>query len=46
MTNTKISNNNPEDESVLGKSVSKGKGTEISQQKLTQNKKVTSRTYY
>ena len=42
MTNTKVSNNNPDKESIIDKSITKAKDNEISNNKTTQNKKVTS----
>ena len=42
MTNTEISNNNPERESIIDKSISNKKTTEISKKNTTQNKKVSS----
>ena len=40
MTNTEISNNNPEKESIINKSNLKIKNKEISKKKTTQNKKI------
>ena len=42
MTNTKVSNNNPDKESIIDKSITKAKDNEISNNKTTQNKKITS----
>ena len=42
MTNTKVSNNNPEKESIINKSITKAKDNEIIKNKAIQNKKVTS----
>ena len=42
MTNTKVSNNNPDKESIIDKSISKAKDNEIIKNKTIQNKKVTS----
>ena len=42
MTNTKISNNNPDKEPIIKKAVTKTKHNEIIKNKTTQNKKVTS----
>ena len=42
MTNTKVSNNNPDKESVINKSITKAKDNEIIKNKAIQNKKVTS----
>ena len=42
MTNTKVSNNNPEKESIINKSITKAKDNEVIKNKTIQNKKVTS----
>ena len=42
MTNTKVSNNNPDKESIINKSITKAKDNEIIKNKTIQNKKVTS----
>ncbi len=42
MTNTKVSNNNPDKESIINKSTLKAKDNEIIKNKAIQNKKVTS----
>ena len=42
MTNTKVSNNNPDKESIINKSITKEKDNEIFENKTTQNKKITS----
>ena len=42
MSNTKLSNNNPEKESIINKSSFKEKDNEIIKNKITQNKKVSS----
>ena len=42
MTNTKVSNNNPDKESIIDKSITKAKDNEISKNKTTQNKEITS----
>ena len=42
MTNTKVSNNNPDKESIINKSIAKTKDSEIIKNKPAQNKKVTS----
>ena len=41
MTNPKVSNNNPDKESIINKSITKTKDNEIIKNKTTQNKKVT-----
>ncbi len=43
MTNTEISNNNPEKELILDKSISDDKTKQISKKNTTQNKKITSK---
>ena len=42
MTNTKVSNNNPDKESIINKSITKAKDNEIAKNKAIQNKKVSS----
>lgn len=42
MTNTKVSNNNPDKESIINKSITKAKDNEIIKNKTIQNKKVNS----
>ena len=42
MTNTKVSNNNPDKESIINKSITKAKDNEVIKNKTIQNKKVTS----
>ena len=42
MSNTKVSNNNPDKESIINKSIVKTKDNEIIKNKTTQNKKITS----
>ena len=42
MTNTKVSNNNPDKESIINKSITKAKNNEVIKNKTIQNKKVTS----
>ena len=42
MTNTKVSNNNSDEESIINKSITKMKDNEDTQNKTTQNKKVAS----
>ena len=42
MTNTKVSNNNPDKESIIDKSITKSKDNEIFKNKTAQNKKITS----
>ena len=42
MTNTKVSNNNPDKESIINKSITKAKDNEITKNKAIQNKKITS----
>jgi len=41
MTNTEISNNNPEKGSIIDKSISEDKTKQISKKNTTQNKKIT-----
>ena len=43
MTNTEISNNNPEKELIIGKSISDDKTKQISKKNTTQNKKIASK---
>ena len=43
MTNTEISNNNPEKESIIDKSISEDKSKQISKKDTTQNKKISSK---
>ena len=43
MTNTEISDNNPEKELILDKSISDDKTKQISKKNTTQNKKITSK---
>ena len=40
MTNTKISNNNPDKESIINKSITKAKDNEVIKNKTIQNKTV------
>ena len=42
MTNTKVSNNNPDKESIINKSITKPKDNEIIKNKTIKNNKVTS----
>ncbi len=42
MTNTKVSNNDPDKESIINKTITKAKDNEIIKNKTNQNKKVTS----
>ena len=44
MTNTKISNNNPDKEPIINKSITKTKHNEIIKNKTTQNKKLTTQS--
>ena len=43
MTNTKISDNNPEKELIIDKSISDDKTKQISKKNTTQNKKITTK---
>ena len=42
MTNTKVSNNNPDKESIINKSITKAKDNEIIKNKTIKNNKLTS----
>ena len=44
MSNTKVSNNKPDEEPIINKSTINSKNNEIIQNKTTQNKKIRSRS--